>query len=112
MDLVDPLVGQGRLGIPVGDPKRQAAMTRGNLPATIEIEEQRPSDERDAAFLATTTLIPDKLDDDDTAEHGRGAFLTTLVAFFLVACLLAAILFAGWGLYWGGFPEFSEVGLI
>jgi hypothetical protein len=35
-----------------------------------------------------------------------------LLAFFFVSCLLATILFIGWGLYWGGFPEFSEVGLI
>ena len=30
------------------------------------------------------TLIPDKLDDDDAPKPRRGAFLTTLVAFFLV----------------------------
>jgi len=35
-----------------------------------------------------------------------------LLAFFLIACMLALSLFLGWGLYWGGFPEFSEVGLI
>jgi len=35
-----------------------------------------------------------------------------LLAFFSIACLVAVILFIGWGLYWGGFPEFSEVGLI
>jgi hypothetical protein len=35
-----------------------------------------------------------------------------LLAFFFTSCLLATILFVGWGLYWGGFPEFSEVGLI
>ena len=35
-----------------------------------------------------------------------------LLAFFLIACIVAAIMFLGWGLYWGGFPEFSEVGLI
>jgi uncharacterized membrane protein len=33
-------------------------------------------------------------------------------AFFFVACLVAVLLFTGWGLYWGGFPEFSDVGLI
>jgi hypothetical protein len=32
--------------------------------------------------------------------------------FFLVACLLALILFASWGIYWKGLPEFSEVGII
>jgi hypothetical protein len=35
-----------------------------------------------------------------------------LRAFFFVAFLVAVMLFVGWGLYWGGFPEFTEVGLI
>lgn len=35
-----------------------------------------------------------------------------VLAFFFISCLLAFLLFAGWGLYWGGFPEFSDVGLI
>jgi len=35
-----------------------------------------------------------------------------LLAFFLVACLVAVLLFAGWGLYWGGFPQFTEAGLL
>jgi hypothetical protein len=35
-----------------------------------------------------------------------------LLAFFFVACLVALLFFAGWGLRWGGFPEFTEVGLI
>lgn len=35
-----------------------------------------------------------------------------IVAFFFVAYLVANLLFFGWGLYWGGFPEFSEVGII
>ena len=30
------------------------------------------------------TLVPDKLDDDEAPKSRRGAFLTTLVAFFLV----------------------------
>jgi hypothetical protein len=34
-----------------------------------------------------------------------------LVLFFLVAYLLSAVLFAGWGIYWKGLPEFSEVGI-
>ncbi|NJS14388.1 MAG: TMEM165/GDT1 family protein [Sphingopyxis sp.] len=35
--------------------------------------------------MAAWTLIPDKLDDDDAPETSvRGAFLTTLIAFFLV----------------------------
>jgi hypothetical protein len=35
-----------------------------------------------------------------------------VLAFFFFACLVAILLFAGWGLYWGGFPQFSDVGLI
>jgi hypothetical protein len=35
-----------------------------------------------------------------------------LLAFFSIMCLVAVSLFLGWGLYWGGFPEFSAVGLI
>ena len=35
-----------------------------------------------------------------------------LIAFFFVSCCLAFLLFTGWSLYWGGFPEFSDVGLI
>lgn len=32
--------------------------------------------------------------------------------FSLVAYLLATVLFLGWGIYWGGLPEFSKVGII
>jgi len=35
-----------------------------------------------------------------------------VLAFFFVVCLLAFVLFTGWGLYWGGFPQFSDVGLL
>lgn len=35
-----------------------------------------------------------------------------LLAFFFAACLVAVVLFTGWGLYWGGFPQFTDVGLI
>jgi len=35
-----------------------------------------------------------------------------LAAFFGVAFLVALLLFAGWGLYWRGFPQFTDVGLI
>ncbi len=35
-----------------------------------------------------------------------------VLAFFFVACLFASLAFAGWGLYWRGFPPPSEVGLI
>ena len=34
-----------------------------------------------------------------------------LLAFFFSTCLLAFILFSGWGLYWGYFPQPSEVGI-
>lgn len=35
-----------------------------------------------------------------------------LLVFFLIAYLLATVLFAGWGIYWHGLPEFSKVGII
>jgi hypothetical protein len=35
-----------------------------------------------------------------------------VLAFFFISCLVATVLFVGWGLYWGGFPQFSDVGLI
>jgi hypothetical protein len=35
-----------------------------------------------------------------------------IYAFFFIACFVAILLFTGWGLYWGGFPQFSDVGLI
>jgi hypothetical protein len=35
-----------------------------------------------------------------------------LLAFFLVSHLIAIILFAGWAIYWGGLPQFSQVGII
>ena len=35
-----------------------------------------------------------------------------LLLFFLTAYLLAMVLFIGWGIYWGGLPEFSQVGII
>ncbi len=35
-----------------------------------------------------------------------------LLTFFFISFLFACLLFTGWGLYWGGFPEFSDVGLI
>ena len=35
-----------------------------------------------------------------------------LLSFFFVTCLVAALFFSVWGLYWGGFPQFSEVGLV
>ncbi|MFC2041660.1 hypothetical protein ACFLTY_05020 [Chloroflexota bacterium] len=35
-----------------------------------------------------------------------------LLEFFFIACLTAAAFFAAWGGFWGGLPEFSEVGII
>ncbi len=35
-----------------------------------------------------------------------------LLEFFFVACLVAAVLFIVWGVWWNGLPEFSEVGII
>ncbi len=35
-----------------------------------------------------------------------------ILAFFFIAYLVASILFAAWGIYWGGLPEFSAVGII
>lgn len=35
-----------------------------------------------------------------------------ILAFFFIAFLVTTLFFIGWGLYFGGFPPFSEVGLI
>jgi hypothetical protein len=35
-----------------------------------------------------------------------------ILAFFFIASLVAFLLLGGWGFYWGGFPQFSDVGLI
>jgi hypothetical protein len=35
-----------------------------------------------------------------------------LLLFFFITGLVAVVLFAIWGIYWGGLPEFSEVGII
>ena len=35
-----------------------------------------------------------------------------ILAFFFVSCLVALLFLVGWGVYWGGFPQFSDVGLI
>jgi hypothetical protein len=44
---------------------------------------------------------------------GRGKFSQQpVLAFLFLSFLVATLLFTGWGLYWGGFPEFSDVGLI
>ena len=35
-----------------------------------------------------------------------------LLAFFLVSFGVATLLFGGWAVYWGGLPQFSEIGII
>lgn len=35
-----------------------------------------------------------------------------LLAFFFTGYLVATVLFAGWAIYWGGLPQFTEVGII
>jgi hypothetical protein len=35
-----------------------------------------------------------------------------ILMFFTIAGVLSLVLYAAWGLIWGGFPEFSEIGLI
>ena len=35
-----------------------------------------------------------------------------ILAFFFIACLVAVLFLGGWGLYYGGFPQFSDVGLL
>jgi len=48
-----------------------------------------------------------------TLVRGRGTLRhRPLAAFFGLACLVALLLFLGWGLYWRGFPQFTDVGLI
>ena len=35
-----------------------------------------------------------------------------ILVFFFVSYSIACLFFLGWGLYWGGLPEFSKVGII
>jgi len=35
-----------------------------------------------------------------------------LLEFFFISCLVAAVLFMVWGIWWSGLPQFSEVGII
>ncbi len=35
-----------------------------------------------------------------------------VTTFFFITSLIALVFIIGWGVYWGGFPEFSAVGLI
>ena len=68
-----------------------------------------------ALFLISGYFTPGSFD-----RKGSGSFLKgrltrlgiPLLAFFFIASLVAIVLFSGWSLYWGGFPEFSDVGLI
>ncbi len=44
---------------------------------------------------------------------GRGKLRQQpILAFFFVAYVVAILFFLRWGLYWGGLPEFSKVGII
>jgi hypothetical protein len=56
-------------------------------------------------FTGLVTLIVLVLGRQKLVDH-------PLLAFFFVACAFAFVLFVGWGSYWGGFPQFSEAGLI
>jgi hypothetical protein len=55
-----------------------------------------------ALFVATIGLVWGR----------RRLAVQPVLAFFVIACLLACVLFTGWGFYWGGFPQLTEVGLI
>lgn len=57
------------------------------------------------AFLILVTLIVSIWGRDQLKQK-------PLVSFFFTSCIIALFLIAGWGLYFGGFPEFSEVGLL
>ncbi len=35
-----------------------------------------------------------------------------VATFFFISYLVAALFFIGWGIYWHGFPQFSQVGLL
>lgn len=55
-----------------------------------------------AAFIVLLTLV-----------WGRGRLTRhPLLAFFFLSCLIALVFLVGWGIYWGGFPQFSDVGLM
>ena len=48
-----------------------------------------------------------------TLIRARGKLgVRPILSFFFIACLVALILFSGWGLVYRGFPEFSDVGLL
>jgi hypothetical protein len=45
--------------------------------------------------------------------NGRGELgRRPVLAFFLVSCVIATLLYTGWGLYWRGYPGFFETGMI
>jgi len=46
------------------------------------------------------------------AAGGQQRKSQPILACFLVSSLVSLILFAAWAIYWGGLPQFSEVGLI
>ena len=54
------------------------------------------------AFIMVTTLIWGR----------RRLGIQPVLAFLFISSLVALVLFVGWGLYWSGFPQFSDVGLI
>ena len=45
-------------------------------------------------------------------QRQRGIKRQPILTFFLTAYLLAMLLLLAWGWYWGGFPEFSQLGII
>ena len=42
----------------------------------------------------------------------KGMSQRPVATFFFVSYLVATLFFIGWGIYWRGLPQFSEVGLI
>lgn len=57
------------------------------------------------AAVAVWTLIPDTLDDDDAKTDGRGAFIATVIAFFLAEMgdktqIATVVLAASWKPLW------------
>ena len=42
----------------------------------------------------------------------KGVSQRPVAAFFFISYIVAALFFTGWGIYWRGLPQFSEVGLI
>ena len=42
----------------------------------------------------------------------KGMHQRPLLTFFLISYTVATVFFVGWAIYWSGFPEFSQVGII